>query len=194
MLNGQEVQHAMMNELRQYIVELIGNYNMVGTRASEIPHNQRLGINQQNGNIVSDEEADEQKKKQDNPPSKDTPGAAVVLIMSEDGYVLSVSRKDNPLQCGMPGGKIDGDEEPIEAARRELKEETGLDAVDLREIYCDVDEEGYEVHTFACEAAGEINTDEAGLIRWVRPEVLLDPEQCPWTHYMEKLFKHVNVF
>ena len=35
---------------------------------------------------------------------------------------------------GLPGGLIDGDETPEECARRELKEETGLDLVEIREV------------------------------------------------------------
>lgn len=35
---------------------------------------------------------------------------------------------------GLPGGLIDGDETAEECARRELKEETGLDLVEIREV------------------------------------------------------------
>ncbi len=60
--------------------------------------------------------------------------AVVIFVQSSKGTLL-VSRRNRPDDFGFPGGKIDPGERPIDAARRELKEETGLDALDLRLIY-----------------------------------------------------------
>jgi 8-oxo-dGTP pyrophosphatase MutT (NUDIX family) len=51
--------------------------------------------------------------------------AACVLI-ERHGLVLAVSRKHDRHDWGLPGGKLEPDEDPLAAAVRELAEETGL--------------------------------------------------------------------
>ena len=57
---------------------------------------------------------------------------AVVFLVDPEGRVLMQHRdrhaKVSPNQWAMPGGKIEEGETPEEAARREVMEETGLDA------------------------------------------------------------------
>jgi len=65
------------------------------------------------------------------------PFAVTALIFSNQGNILSVSRKDNFEDFNLPGGKIDPEEAPLEAILRELKEETGLDLCALETYYKD---------------------------------------------------------
>lgn len=82
--------------------------------------------------------------------------AVCALIVDPIGKVLTVSRKDNPNDIGLPGGKVDTDnsglpiETEIEAVKREVLEETGYTVNVLKPIYTDITH-GYTVTTFLCE-------------------------------------------
>lgn len=64
---------------------------------------------------------------------------AVVFVVDPEGQVLMQHRSPeaavSPNQWTMPGGKIEDGEEPVEAARREVLEETGLTVTDLVPIW-----------------------------------------------------------
>lgn len=117
------------------------------------------------------------------------PQAACCLITRADGKVLAVSRKDDPNDFGMPGGKVDPGETPEEAAARELEEETGFVAVDLNQVFDAVDSHGFHTFTFACKIEGEYGTEELGRVRWVDPGVLL---QGSFAEYNERMFRHLG--
>lgn len=58
-------------------------------------------------------------------------GAAAVVPLTEDGNVILVRQYRYPfaqVMLEIPAGKLDAGEDPLECARRELMEETGLDA------------------------------------------------------------------
>lgn len=67
---------------------------------------------------------------------------AKVLVLNDTEQVLLLRRsdqdEDNPGRLDFPGGGVDEGEQPLQAAVRELLEETGItaDAEDLRLIYC----------------------------------------------------------
>ncbi|MET7392668.1 NUDIX hydrolase [Dactylosporangium sp. NPDC005572] len=64
---------------------------------------------------------------------------AVVFLVDPEGRILMQHRdqhaKVSPNQWAMPGGKIEEGEEPIEAARREVLEETSLTAGALEHYF-----------------------------------------------------------
>ena len=74
-------------------------------------------------------------------PLKDDKPDAVVLVVTVDtpeGRKLVVTKEYrvpiNDYEYGFPAGLIDGDETLYSAAKRELKEETGLDIVSVTEV------------------------------------------------------------
>ena len=60
-----------------------------------------------------------------------TASAAAVVVNSED-KVLALRHLLRPWPWGLPGGFIDGGEQPPDALRRELLEEVGVDLEDVR--------------------------------------------------------------
>jgi len=124
---------------------------------------------------------------------KQSKTAACVLIMSADGMILTVSRKKDPTMLGLPGGKVDHGESFQSAASRELFEETGLLVNDLKFAFSKIDKFGFKTITFLCDAEGEIKTHESGIIRWVKPEVLVDPKHSPYVDYNKDLFDFLKI-
>jgi ADP-ribose pyrophosphatase len=64
-------------------------------------------------------------------------GAVVVLPLHEDGRVELVRQYRYPLDAAileLPAGKLDPGEDPLECAGRELAEETGWEAKEIREL------------------------------------------------------------
>jgi 8-oxo-dGTP diphosphatase len=62
-----------------------------------------------------------------------TPLVTVDIIIETGGGIVLVRRRNPPPGWALPGGFVDPGESVAQAARREAKEETGLD-VDLTEI------------------------------------------------------------
>lgn len=121
--------------------------------------------------------------------SSEKPKAVCVYIQRVNEGILAVSRKDDPQDFGLPGGKVEEGETGREAARRELFEETGLEATELEKVYTGF-ENGYEVVTFEAKVEDfEIDTDEKGRVRWVEPARLV---QGSFGCYNEKFLREMD--
>lgn len=74
--------------------------------------------------------------------------SACIFVERPDGRFLFFKRNEFPVGLTLPAGHVDTGELPLEAGRRELKEETKLD-VDVNELGC------LEVIGDACSAAAD---------------------------------------
>lgn len=118
--------------------------------------------------------------------------AACVLILNDDDEILSVSRKDDHDDWGLPGGKCEYRERPSSAAIRETLEETGY-TVEVHACDCFVDTcaDGTTVYTFLAvrdvSQLKEIESHETGLVQFRSRE---DLENGSFGEYNKKCFSY----
>lgn len=125
---------------------------------------------------------------------RNLPAAACVLVFNERGEVLAVSRKHDPNDFGLPGGKQEPGESFEETAIRETLEETGIKLKNLRFVF-ERETEGevdYYTATFMAEVDGnsEPSTSEEGRAKWVPPIKII--EGC-FGEYNKKLFEKLGI-
>ncbi len=105
--------------------------------------------------------------------------AVCLLVFSDKGNVLGVSRRYSPDEWGMPGGKVENeDENVLVALQREVYEETRIMVLKTNMIPLhSAQEDDFWVTTFLHD--GVISEDcqiipEDGLIvKWIDPKLLL---------------------
>ncbi|SDT41738.1 NUDIX hydrolase [Microlunatus soli] len=109
---------------------------------------------------------------------------SVVLIRNDQDEVLLVGQNYGLRFFGLPGGKIESDEDPADAAVRELREETGLTTATVTpigsyELLYPRSGARYRAHAFrADEIWGEPtidHPDEISSIGWYRADRLPEP-------------------
>ncbi len=121
--------------------------------------------------------------------------SVAALIFNHKGQVLSVSRRNQPTNIGLPGGKIDPGENPVTAIEREVLEETGIHIQDCYAVYERGEDTAggrpsrtYYVHAWK----GTPRMMEPGLsVEWVEPRDLL-AESCSFRVYNDSLFKSLT--
>ena len=113
-----------------------------------------------------------------------TPNAASVALIHKD-KVLLIQRNRKPYfgMWSLPGGRLEPDETPEQAAQREVLEETGLRCFRLMPIrQMQLGDGGrFLLQVFATEGfEGEIKTsDEISGYRWVSPDQIYGMNTTP---------------
>jgi len=95
------------------------------------------------------------------------PGAVAVIAVT-DGRLLVVEQYRKPLerlQVEIPAGKLDGGEDPADAAKRELQEETGYDCEKVTLLHSMATSPGFAdevIHLYVAEGlkSGNASPDE----------------------------------
>ncbi len=115
------------------------------------------------------------------------PIPTVDIIIEIEGQIVLIRRKNPPHGWAIPGGYIDYGESAEDAARREAKEETGLDLVDLRQFHTysnpDRDPRHHTISVvFVARARGEPKArDDAAEIGIFTKDTL--PEKLAFDHH-----------
>ncbi len=113
--------------------------------------------------------------------------AVGAVVENEHGEILlaRVHRySTHRLEWETPGGVIDEGEDILQAASREVREETGYDTVDLRHVYSFHPFNGMAdkvFHVVRCRAAGRIaepDPNEVGEIRWFTWDAIREMIRC----------------
>jgi ADP-ribose pyrophosphatase len=110
------------------------------------------------------------------------PGAVAIVAVDREGYVTLVRQLREParkLLLELPAGTAEPGEEPLETAKRELREECGLSGGEWRELAAFWTTPGFcreRMHVFAAEGVerGEASPaadEELELVRWHVAEI-----------------------
>lgn len=125
----QEEYNLIGGDLMRNFVEATLNSERSQTSISKEVNNTSMPVSAMDNtlHLQGDVKMDINESEIENPVHR----GAVAVILKEDGSALIVKRAPfrnswMPGKFGLPGGKIDKGEEPIEAAKREIREEAGL--------------------------------------------------------------------
>lgn len=101
----------------------------------------------------------------------------IAAVLSRDGRLLVCRRPEHKRHGGLwefPGGKVEAGEDDLAAARRELREELGLEVESIGTPHCEFGDPGspYLIVFVPVEAVGEPVCHEHTALRWGTPAEL----------------------
>lgn len=106
-----------------------------------------------------------------------------VVIVNEKNEILMIQSKryvTSRLEWEIPAGRIENNEKPEEAARRECLEETGCTLKDLKYLCCHNPSNGMsdlKLHVFGAKVATEsieIDTNEVNAKKWISKDNVIE--------------------
>ena len=113
-------------------------------------------------------------------------GAVAVVVVSARGEILTVTRRSDLADIGLPGGKHESGESLYDTAVRETYEETGLRiATPTFDDIVYARNDGFRCVTFLADAVAgypEIHSTEEGKTAWSTAAILTSPA-CTFANY-----------
>ena len=134
-------------------------------------------------------------------PYWNNPSATVAVILLKNGQVLYAKRAREPRKdmLDLPGGFLNYNEDAAQGARREIKEETGLDLLDLQPFAVVTHE--YQTNISVCDIlfvsdtfTGDLRpADDVSELEWKSPE-FMNSDGFAWDYpdLMQKLGKYLE--
>lgn len=135
-------------------------------------------------------------------------GGAAIVPISDKNEIYMVKQYRKPVEIELleiPAGKLDEGEEPIVCARRELKEETGLEAKNMKhliDLYCAPGYSSEKIYIYVatdliegepCADEGEIISSEklpiAELLKMIKNNEIIDAKTVVGILLAEKIIK-----
>lgn len=118
------------------------------------------------------------------PEAASGPIPVIAAVIQRGGRYLVGRRPGDKRHGGLwefPGGKADPGESWLEAARRELGEELGMDATKVGDLLLSVGDEGsrYVIHFLEVHASGDPFPTEHTAVGWYTPDELADLPLAP---------------
>ncbi|RKL67666.1 ADP-ribose pyrophosphatase [Salipaludibacillus neizhouensis] len=118
------------------------------------------------------------------------PGAVAVIALTPENKLILVRQFRKPLEkvlAEIPAGKLEKGEDPLECAKRELEEETGVQAENWTKLHSFYTSPGFAdelVHVYLAEGLGEgmVNMDEDEFVERIdvtleEAEALIESEE-----------------
>lgn len=118
-----------------------------------------------------------------------------MVLFKGSRNVLAMTRGFNQRDPGFPGGDSEPeDEKPSVTAKRELFEETGIRATELRCMDQWVGERGQDVYAFFVPkwtSSGRLRTSDEGKPFWAHPDALL-VKTATYREYAQRLLEKLG--
>jgi NUDIX domain len=156
---------------KKTLKEIVGDYSMRASRRMQAPGNIRSGFETKGSR--SSLENDLRLEKESEQQRLGVLPKAVAIYVTNGDKVLAVSREDDLNDLNMPGGSVEPGENPIDAAIRELWEETGIRALELYPVYTKVNNSNLVTTYRVTSYRGSLKPSWEGVPSWETPTTLL---------------------
>ena len=120
---------------------------------------------------------------------------AVCVAIIRGGGFIAVSLKEDHSDFNLPGGMVEENETLEQAGIREVKEETGMDILNLK-FLCTIIEDNIEVTIYYTYTySGLINTTEDHIVKWLPLKVLNESKKWPVSNkeVYDKLIPEITI-